>query len=149
MQQGSVAAQDGQYIHLRINTVQFSFYGPLLVPGSELLTGPPDFGRRLRLDHGVLGITTIAEGTDASGAAGAAARRWEADELTLESDGPILAGLDGEALKFQSPLTLRILPKGLRALVPRGTRPGYVPPAVALAAELSGITLLAGYDQPN
>lgn len=114
-----------------------------------VFVGPPDFGRRLRLDNGVLGITTIARGTDASGAAGAAARRWEADELVLESDEPILAGLDGEALNFQSPLTLSIEPKGLRVLVPRGTKPGFVPSAETLAAELSGVSLLAGYDEPN
>ena len=109
-------------------------------------SGPPDYGRRRRLDSGVMGITTIAQGTDAAGAATEGARHWEAEELVLESDNPILAGLDGEALTFEPPLVLRIVPKGLRVLVPRGTTPGYVPPAETFAAELIGVNLLAGLD---
>ena len=35
----------------------------------------------------------------------------------LESDNPILAGLDGEALTFEPPLVLKIVPRGLRVLV--------------------------------
>ena len=63
-----------------------------------------------------------------------------------ESDHPILAGLDGEALVFQSPLELEIVPRGLRVLVPRGTTPGFVPPGEAVAAQLIGVNLLAGLD---
>ena len=74
------------------------------------------------------------------------ARRWEAAELVLRSDDTIRAGLDGEALLFDSPLVLKIVPKALRVLVPRGTRPGYVPPAEALAAQLIGSGRLAGVD---
>ena len=72
---------------------------------------------------------------------------WEAEELVLESDRPILAGLDGEALAFDSPLTLKIVPKGLRVLVPRGTKPGYIPPVETIAAQLIGVNLLAGLDE--
>lgn len=107
-------------------------------------SGPPDYGRRTRLDTGVMGITTYAQGTTAAGRATEGARHWEADELVLESDNPILAGLDGEALTFEPPLVLRIVPKGLRVLVPRGTKPGYVPPAETFAAQLIGLNLLAG-----
>jgi hypothetical protein len=72
----------------------------------------------------------------------------------LESDQPILAGLDGEALTFESPLELLIRPRGLRVLVPAGTKPGYFPPSKALAAELVGLARLAGVpgaddDQPD
>jgi diacylglycerol kinase family enzyme len=109
-------------------------------------SGPPDYGRRRRLDAGTMGITSFAHGTDASGRAAKGARTWEAEELVLESDHPILAGLDGEALAFESPLTLKIMPRGLRVLVPRGTRPGYVPPAENIAAQLIGLNLLAGLD---
>ena len=63
-----------------------------------VFSGPPDYGRRLRLDGGRLGISTVAEGTDADGTSGAATRHWEDERLVLESDEPILAGLDGEAL---------------------------------------------------
>lgn len=111
-----------------------------------VFSGPPDYGRRTRLDAGVMGITTIARGTDTTGVATGGARHWEAGELVLESDRPILAGLDGEALSFESPLVLEIVPRGLRVLVPRGTKPGYVPPAETFAARLIGVSLLAGLD---
>lgn len=62
----------------------------------------------------------------------------------MESDAPILAGLDGEALTFDSTLELVTRPRGLRVLVPAGTKPGYVPTREALAAELIGLARLAG-----
>ena len=109
-----------------------------------VFSGPPDHGRRLRLDTGMLGISAAAEGTAADGTKGSGVRHWEADRLLLESDAPILAGLDGEALTFDSPLELVIRPGGLRVLVPAGTKPGYVPPREAIAAELVGLARLAG-----
>jgi diacylglycerol kinase family enzyme len=109
-----------------------------------VFSGPPDHGRRLRLDSGMLGISTAAEGTAADGRTGARVRHWQADRLLLESDDPILAGLDGEALTFDSPLELVIRPRGLRVLVPAGTKPGYVPPREAIAAGLIGLARLAG-----
>ena len=107
-------------------------------------SGPPDHGRRRRLDTGMLGISTAAEGTAVDGRTGVRVRHWQADRLLLESDEPILAGLDGEALTFDSPLELVIRPRGLRVLVPAGTKPGYVPPREAIAAELVGLARLAG-----
>lgn len=62
----------------------------------------------------------------------------------LESDAPILAGVDGEALTFESPLDIVIRPKGLRILVPAGTKPGYVPPGEAVAASILDLANLAG-----
>ena len=109
-----------------------------------VFSGPPDHGRRLRLDTGMLGISAAAEGTAADGTKGSGVRHWEADRLLLESDAPILAGLDGEALTFDSPLELVIRPGVLRVLVPAGTKPGYVPPREAIAAELVGLARLAG-----
>jgi diacylglycerol kinase family enzyme len=109
-----------------------------------VFAGPPDYGRRLRLDGGRLGISTWAEGTYADGTSGSGTRHWKAKQLVLEADGPILAGLDGEALAFESPLELVIKQRGLRVLVPAGTRPGYVPPRQVFAAELLGLARLAG-----
>jgi diacylglycerol kinase family enzyme len=109
-----------------------------------VFSGPPDYGRRLRLDTGMLGISVAAEGTSAAGTTSAALRHWQADHLRLESDQPILAGLDGEALTFDSPVELVIRPRGMRVLVPAGTKPGYVPPREALAAELIGLARLGG-----
>jgi diacylglycerol kinase family enzyme len=117
---------------------------PLLLISNNpyLMSGPPDFGRRLKLDSGKLGIrvvTKLPEGGDI------AAKRldviptvheWEATSFLIESDEPILAGLDGEALELASPLNLSIRPKGLRVIVPTGTRPGYVPVGDRVAARL-------------
>ena len=109
-----------------------------------VFSGAPDYGRRPRLDTGMLGISAAGEGTAADGTQGSAVRHWEADRLLLESDAPILAGLDGEALTFDETLELVIRPRGLRVLVPAGTKPGYVPPTEAIAAELIGLARLAG-----
>lgn len=109
-----------------------------------VFSGPPDYGRRRRLDTGTLGITAVAEGTAVDGRSGSGMRHWEAERLLLESDAPILAGLDGEALTFDTTLELAIHPRSLRILVPAGTKPGYVPPREALAAGLIGLARLAG-----
>ena len=109
-----------------------------------VFSGAPDYGRRLRLDSGMLGISAAGEGTAADGSAGSGVRHWEADSLLLESDAPILGGLDGEALTFGSTLELVIRPRGLRVLVPAGTKPGYVPRREVLAAQLIGLARLAG-----
>ena len=92
----------------------------------------------------MLGISAAVAGTSIDARTGAGVRHWQADHLLLECDQPILAGLDGEALTFDSPLKLMIRPRGLRVLVPAGTKPGYVPPREALAAELIGLARLAG-----
>ncbi|MDH3705428.1 MAG: diacylglycerol kinase family protein [Acidimicrobiia bacterium] len=107
-------------------------------------SGPPDFGRRLRLDSGTMGVSAVGRGTAADGTAGQGARQWETDRLVLDSDGPILAGLDGEAVVFESPLELAIRPQALRVLVPAGVKPGYVPPGEVIAMELIGLARLGG-----
>jgi hypothetical protein len=69
---------------------------------------------------------------------------WETTSIRLESDEPILAGLDGEAVEFGSPLDVSIQPKRLRVLVPAGTRPGYVPVGETVAARLLDMAELGG-----
>lgn len=109
-------------------------------------SGPPDYGRRPQLNAGRLGISAAGEGTRADGSTGSAAKTWEAEHLHLESDGPILAGLDGEAVVFDSPLDLTIRPRALRVLVPRGTKPGYRSAAEALMAGVSELAEVAGLE---
>lgn len=114
------------------------------------MTGPPDYGRRLRMDSGKLGVgavTSLPAGEDVTVLRLAQIRtlhEWETSSMRLESDEPILAGLDGEALEFGSPLDVSIRPKGLRVLVPAGTRPGYVPVGEAVAARLLDMAELGG-----
>ena len=71
-------------------------------------------------------------------------QEWETTSYRIESDEPILAGLDGEALEFESPLQLVTRPGGLRVLVPAGTRPGFVPRGEIVAARLLDLAETAG-----
>lgn len=112
-------------------------------------SGYPDYGRRFRLDSGKLGvsaITNLPEGDVASMRLDEirSLHEWETASYRIESDEPILAGLDGEALQFASPLHLKVQPKGLTVLVPAGTRPGYVPPGEVVAARLLDLSETAG-----
>ncbi len=117
-----------------------------------VFTGPPDYGRRLRLDAGRLGVTTV---TSLSGSEDFALQAladlpnvqdWETGSLRVESNTAIEAGVDGEALKFTSPLTLEIRPKSLRVLVPQGTKPGFVPRRDAMVAKFLDLAQLGGED---
>ncbi len=92
-----------------------------------------DASQRRRLDTGKLGVVAI---TAASGREAAAvvtlsalgqrrrSRHWH--EFTTESfevrsrSGKAFAGVDGEALELDTPLTFQIHPRGLRLLVPEG-----------------------------
>ena len=56
----------------------------------------------------------------------------------------MLAGLDGEALIFESPLDISARPKGLRVVVPRGTKPGYVSRGETVAARLVDMAKTGG-----
>ena len=109
-----------------------------------LFSGPPDFGRRPSLGSGKLGISAAGEGTNPDGSPGSGIRTWESGSLRIESDTPILAGLDGEAVQFESPLQLSILPKALRVLVPSGTEPGYRSIGEAVKAGLDELATLGG-----
>lgn len=117
---------------------------PLLLVSNNVyhMSGPPDFGRRPRLDGGMLGVgavTNLPADADLRSITLNQLRSlhtWETASIRLESEEPILAGLDGEALVFESPLNISIRPKGLRVLVPTGTKPGYVSAGEAVAARL-------------
>ncbi|MGI9641146.1 MAG: diacylglycerol/lipid kinase family protein [Acidimicrobiia bacterium] len=127
-------------------------HAPLLLISNNpyQMTGPPDYGRRLRLDAGRLGVgavTNLPEDSDLGSLTLEQLRTlqsWETRSIRLESDEPILAGLDGEALEFDSPLDISVRPKGLRVLVPRSTEPGYVPPGEVVAAKLVDMARAGG-----
>ena len=127
-------------------------HAPLLLVSNNTYrySGPPDFGQRLRLDSGKLGvgaITNLPEGTDVSTMRLDQLRsmhQWETTSFRIDSEEPILAGVDGEALEFGAPLDLLIRPQGLRVLVPAGTEPGYVPVGEAVAARILDLANLAG-----
>lgn len=120
-----------------------------------VFSGPPDFGRRERLDGGVLGIGAMAEAppgeADASPGPipGLAMGEWEATSYRVDAAGGTLAvGVDGEALELPAPADLRIIPGMLRMLVPSGTRPGYLTPRDRAAIHLLDVISLAGAPEP-
>lgn len=124
---------------------------PLLIVSSNRYTysGYPDYGRRERMDGGRLGIgaiTSLPEGDLKTMRLDQirSLQEWDATSYRIESDEKILAGLDGEAVEFDSPLNLTIRPQGLRVLVPEGTVPGYVPAGEAAAARLLDLAETTG-----
>jgi diacylglycerol kinase family enzyme len=72
-------------------------------------------GTRPRLDAGVLGITVAGE--DAAGGAKKRVEEWSAASFEVRSDGPVAAGIDGEALKLDPPLLFRTRPQALRVRI--------------------------------
>jgi diacylglycerol kinase family enzyme len=92
-----------------------------------------DASQRRRLDTGLLGVVavTAASGAEAAGVLAMSAlgqrrrsRHWH--EFTTEAfevrsrSGWAYAGVDGEALRLDTPIEFRIHPRGLRLLVPEG-----------------------------
>lgn len=127
-------------------------HAPLLLISNNLYkySGYPDYGRRLRLDSGKLGVGAVTNLPEDAGVASLTLdqlrglHEWETTSYRIESDEPILAGVDGEALNFESPLNVSIRPKGLRVLVPVGTRPGWVPRGEVVAAKLLDLAHTSG-----
>ncbi|HXN61751.1 MAG TPA: diacylglycerol kinase family protein, partial [Acidimicrobiales bacterium] len=98
-----------------------------------VLAASPSTSQRLRLDTGQLGIFAVTAATGAQAAevvtlalAGQGGRSRHAFEFTCETfeitsrSGAAYAGIDGEALELETPMTFRTHPQGLRMLVPEG-----------------------------
>jgi hypothetical protein len=83
-------------------------------------------GTRPRLDAGVLGVTALGAGA----ATGDEKRvqKWTTGSFEVHSDGPVAAGIDGEALKLDPPLRFRSRPQALRVLI-APQHPGASPSA--------------------
>ena len=116
-----------------------------------VMSGPPDFGRRTRLDGGSLGIAAATNFPDPSTvtlvtiADLAGWHEWTDELLVIESDEPeIMTGVDGEALRFPAPLEVRAHGRRLRVLVPSGVRPGYLGRPEQRAAKLLDYGGLSG-----
>jgi diacylglycerol kinase family enzyme len=70
-------------------------------------------------------------------------REWQADSFDVRSGAPIEAGVDGEALQFESPLRFEIVPAALRVRV-APHHPVYSPAALAESVRRGGIRRLVG-----
>jgi diacylglycerol kinase family enzyme len=82
-------------------------------------------GTRPRLDEGILGVVVL----DPPGSH-AQARTWTTPSFEVHSDGPVHAGIDGEAIDLAPPLRFRIKRAALRCRIARH-HPGASPSALA------------------
>jgi diacylglycerol kinase family enzyme len=121
------------------------------------LTGLGGVGSRARLDTGTLGIVTAevhgaAEMAElvAAEAAGRIQRfrgyaEWATPTFAIQSDEPVEAGVDGEALVFDAPLEFRSLPGALRVRLPAqswGRSPAALKPS-SLSWTVRALALVA------
>jgi diacylglycerol kinase family enzyme len=86
-------------------------------------------GTRPRIDDGLLGITVAGAPRGRGGRRRRPQRpwrEWTAPEFEVRSDGPIAAGIDGEALRLEAPLRFAIRPGVLRVRIARA-HPGASP----------------------
>ena len=116
------------------------------------LTG---FGQRERLDTGLLGITVlhVESGMSVAAIVALAAtgnpqlhsgyEEWTAPRFRVTSSTRIAAGVDGEAMEFDSPLDFQIKPKALQLLLPPGAGPSKHLPTNTVK---SLVELLTGAD---
>ena len=88
-------------------------------------------GTRPRIDDGLLGVT-IAAAPIGRGEHQRLPQRpwreWSTPEFEVDADGPVAAGIDGEALRLDPPLRFRIRPGVLRVRIARA-HPGASPSA--------------------
>lgn len=135
---GNVFGPDAEPFDLRFtgpDGQEHAGYHLILVSNDPYgLTADRRFGSRERMDRGMLGIVAAraGEGEDFPRFAEAwwvgqpdASRgwlRWEAPRFEVRSGGSIPAGVDGEALVFETPLRLRSLPGALRVRLPVAAR---------------------------
>jgi diacylglycerol kinase family enzyme len=84
-------------------------------------------GTRPRIDDGRLGIAVLVEVTRRH-RPHLALRRWEASTFEVDADGPVSAGVDGEALVLEPPLRFAIRSATLRVRV-AAHHPGASPSA--------------------
>jgi Diacylglycerol kinase catalytic domain len=101
-------------------------------------------GTRPRIDDGLLGIT-VAGAPTGRGEGGRLPQRpwreWSAPVFEVDSDHPVPAGVDGEALKLDPPLLFRIRPGVLNVRVAK-SHPGASPSAMAPEGVLDGLRVL-------
>ncbi|MGP0032370.1 MAG: diacylglycerol/lipid kinase family protein [Acidimicrobiales bacterium] len=113
-----------------------------------VLGASPDTSQRLRLDTGQLGVFAVTAATGVQAAevvtlalAGQGSRSGHAFEFGCQTfevrsrSGRAYAGIDGEALELETPMTFRTHPGGLRMLVPQGNM------ETALGREAHGVRL--------
>jgi diacylglycerol kinase family enzyme len=116
----------------------------------------PNFGRRLHLDGGELGIVVVDVGhvSDLVTLTVLAAARhperaagvwpWTTERFVVDSPQRELGlGIDGEHVRMAPPLEFCIVPQGLRVLVPTGTAIGLAAQHLGAHGTVSGLLEVA------
>ncbi len=93
----------------------------ILVSNNQYRLGRPlGSGTRPRLDTGLLGMTVLIpadQGRDASPRRRLAMQQWTGESFEVDADGPVPAGIDGEAFILEPPLRFRIRPHALHVRI--------------------------------
>lgn len=95
-------------------------------------------GTRPKIDDGRLGIAVLAT---PPGRTRPRFMQWEAPAFEVDSDGPVPAGVDGEALVMDPPLRFAIRPGALRVRI-APQHPGASPSAAHPEGALDGVKRL-------
>lgn len=85
-------------------------------------------GTRPRIDDELLGITVASVPTGGLQLIQRPWREWSTPAFEVNADGPIAAGIDGEAVTLDPPLRFRILPAALQVRI-AAAHPGASPSA--------------------
>jgi len=85
-------------------------------------------GTRPRIDDGLLGVAVVAASPPGTGRRDLPWRSWAVPAFEVDAQGPVPAGLDGEAVVLQPPVRFRVRPGVLRARIARH-HPGASPSA--------------------
>jgi hypothetical protein len=85
-------------------------------------------GTRPRVDEGLLGVAVASPPVTGRGLFERPWREWSTSAFEVAADGPVAAGIDGEAVTLDAPLRFRILPAALRVRI-AAEHPGASPSA--------------------
>lgn len=108
-------------------------------------------GTRPRLDQGVLGVAVAAGPSERSDSDRRQRpwREWAVTEFRVDSDHPVPAGIDGEAVVLDPPLRFRIEPRALTVRISRahpGASPSARTPESPSAVPLALVRIARGLD---
>jgi len=85
-------------------------------------------GTRPKIDDGQLGVTVASVPAGGRRLLQRPWREWSTPAFEVDADGPIAAGIDGEATTLETPLRFRVLPAALRVRI-SAAHPGASPSA--------------------
>jgi diacylglycerol kinase family enzyme len=106
--------------------------GVILVSNNVYLLGTAiGSGTRPAMDRGEIGVAVIGDDAETEGRSNPLRRPWRSwatPQFEVRADGPVPAGVDGEALRLDPPLRFRSRPRALSVRIARA-HPGASPSA--------------------